>query len=132
MDLDNYVKVNERIAEFRETYKEGFITTFRGDAKDGIAFKAVVFRNAEELAHYATCDIAPATGHSFLHDDARGDDKVEEYTETVAVGRALAILGFKVEKAIASAEEMEQFQNTKTTESDKDDVKLDNRFRSKT
>lgn len=112
-DEASYVRVNDRLAEFWAKYPSGYLTTFRTESPDGTVFKAVAFRNKEEVELYGLTGVAPATGHSFLPSAIRGE-KVEEYTETVAVGRALAMLGFKVEKAIATAEEMTRFKHNKT------------------
>ena len=114
-DEAGYVRVNERIAQFREEYPEGSITTFRTLENDGVSFKAVVFRNPKEVELYGATSIAPGTGHAYLSNEHFGE-KVEEYTETVSVGRALANLGLSLEKSIASAEEMEKFQATQASD----------------
>ena len=122
----SYVKVNERLSQFRKDYPEGAIHTIRGEDKDGVFFKCLVFRNHKEIELYASSQIAAATGHAYLPDHARDDDKVEEYSETVSIGRALACLGYGVEKAIASAEEMEQF--SRLCEEKPDDEDLDDEY----
>lgn len=107
---NNYVKVNERLKAFRDQYPEGSIHTIRGEDKEGIFFKCLVFRNPNEVELYGSTGIAAATGHAYLPDYAREEEqKVEEYAETVSIGRALACLGYSVDKSIASAEEMEQY-----------------------
>lgn len=106
---NSYVKVNERLKKFRDEFPEGFIHTIRTGEEGGIYFTCLIFRNREEAELYSTSKIAPATGHAYLPDEARADDKVEEFCETVSIGRALACLGYDVEKSIASKEEMEQF-----------------------
>lgn len=127
-DAANYVRVNDRLRSFRAKYEEGFETTFRTETEKGVSFKALLFRNKAEAELYASSEIAAATGHSFLPHELSGD-KVEEYCETVALGRALAKLGFGVEKGLASAEEMEQFERNKqamdTDESDEGSDKDD-------
>jgi hypothetical protein len=109
-DSSKYVKVNDRLSAFREEYPNGYIATFREGEQGGVNFKAVVLRNADDAEVYAKTNIAAATGHAYLADEDRYDQKVEEYCETVAIGRALAILGYAVEKSIASQEEIDEFK----------------------
>ena len=111
-DKDNYVGVHERIAKFREEHKQGMITTFREKGEGGEYFKAVVFRNQDEAKLYPS--LAAASGHADILDNGK---KASEKAETVAIGRALAILGYEVKKGLASAEEMESFQERNSQES---------------
>jgi hypothetical protein len=114
-DSSTYVKVNDRLSEFRNIYPEGRITVFRTETKSGVSFKAIICKDKDDAELFAATSIAPATGHSFLPNSLQGE-KVEEYSETVAIGRALAVLGLKVEKSIASAEEMVQFNRVQEAE----------------
>lgn len=115
-DAENYVKVNERVAKFREEHQEGSIHTNREpDLHDGeggymVRFKALIFRDQKEVELYGKCGIAPATGHAELYLDG---DKVTEKCETIAIGRALAILGYEVQHSIASEEEMDSYEENK-------------------
>lgn len=120
-DLESYKKVNERLSDFRKEHPQGQISSFRTETKDGVSFKTIIVRNYDEAIVYAQSSIAASTGHSFLPNYARDNDKVEEYAETVSVGRALAMLGYGVEKSIASSEEMSQFQ--RNTQARKANVK---------
>lgn len=119
-DLNSYVKVNERLAAFREKYPEGCIVTERRSEDDGVAFVTSVYRNTEEAAKLAGLGVSASTGHAYLEFDQAGT-KSEEFTETVSLGRALANLGFSVEKSIASREEMENFYETSSYESDEEE-----------
>lgn len=103
-DKESYVGVNERLTEFYKKHPEGRVETSVTVVGDGIIVKASLYRKAEDT-------LPAATGHSFLTDMA--GDKVGEYTETVAVGRGLALMGFRVEKSIASSQEMNRFQENK-------------------
>jgi len=103
-DKESYVGVNERLLDFYKKHPEGRVETSVTVVGDGIIVKASLYRKPEDI-------IAAATGHSFLTDIA--GDKVGEYTETVAVGRALAFMGFRVEKAIASAQEITRYNKAK-------------------
>lgn len=128
-DEKNYVGVNDRIAEFREKHPQGSITTFRTTDERGVVFKAVVVRTKEEAETFAATSLAAATGHAYLPDEESGE-KMEEYAETVSVGRALANLGLKVTESVASKEEMDQYKR-KTGQSvedaEEDDEKEDKR-----
>ena len=111
-DLNSYVKVNERLEKFRKDYPEGRITTEFREFADGVLAKTVVCRNINDAQEYALTGVAPATGHAFLLKADFGD-KVLEMTETTAIGRCLAVLGYEVSKSIASFEEMKRFTTIK-------------------
>lgn len=108
--MDSYVKVNDRIAEFYEKYPEGVLHTIRTEVEGGVVFQTFVMRHKEDIEQYAALGVAKANGFSFLPDEARDDMKVEEYSETVSVGRALAKFGLSIKDSIASEEEMDQFK----------------------
>lgn len=116
MSLKDYVPVNARIMQFRETFPDGFITTEVSNTsygeKTGVRFVAKIFRNLEE----AKLNLPASTGHSELILD---DEKVLEKAETVAVGRAIALLGFSIKESIASEEEMDNFNNRASRSSPK-------------
>lgn len=107
-DLENYVSVSDRLAEFRGKFPEGCISTDRVPEEEGVSFKTSVYRTKEEAVTLGTVGTAAATGHSFLLFSDAGP-KAEEKAETTSVGRALANLGLSVENGIASREEMEDF-----------------------
>ena len=100
-DVESYVKVNTRLIEFWTKYPEGRIETSVAWYAGDYVLEARLYRDQKDT-------LPAATGHSFL--EGLGGDKVGEYTETVAVGRALALMGFQVEKSIASSEEMGRFK----------------------
>ena len=52
---------------------------------------------------------AEATGHAFVKVTEKTIEKQFEKLETIAVGRALALLGYSADGEIASSEEMEEF-----------------------
>lgn len=119
-DTKTYVGVHERLAAFRKQYPEGYETTFRAEVEGGISFKCLLFRNKDDVNLYGATSVAAASGHSFLPGELDGE-KVEEYAETVALGRALAKLGFSVENSLASSEEMDQYSRKKAKASKEDD-----------
>ncbi len=97
----DYAQVKDRIREFRGDCPKGLIETKPTIQPDGsILFKARIVKDKSDEAS------AEATGH------AMGDNKgakAFEKLETIAVGRALALLGYGADGEIASAEEMEDF-----------------------
>jgi hypothetical protein len=103
-DAESYVKVNVRLMEFWEAYPEGRIETQAEIIGEGLVVKALLYMDQSSEKPFAT-------GHAFLPN--LDGDKVGEYTETVAVGRALAFKGFRVEKSIASGEEMQRWHDRK-------------------
>lgn len=95
-----YAQVKDRLKEFRENSKDGSINTEVIPSNDGsIIIKATV-----------TSGEKSATGQSF---GKVGAGKAFEKLETIAVGRALAFLGYGADGAIASSEEMEEFEGYK-------------------
>ena len=102
--VDDYVQVNERIEKFYEKYPNGRIENTVIELTDArVTVKSAAFRDAQ--------DTLPAgEGHSFMAipgttNFTRGSEL--ENTETSAVGRALAFMGFEVKKSIASAQEVQ-------------------------
>lgn len=99
-----YAQVKDRIKAFREATTNGSITT-EVEHKDGIAImKATVI---SDLSNESS---PRASGQAFGKVDGQ---KAFEKLETIAVGRALAFLGYMTDGAIASSEEMEQFEEYK-------------------
>ena len=97
----DYVQVNERLQYFNDTYKNGKIFTKPSMVEDAVYFKAVVTPDVDKPER-------TFTGHSFGNIKK---EKALEKLETVAVGRALAFMGIGIVDSIASADEMQNFQN---------------------
>lgn len=101
---DQYATVAERIEFFYSRFPEGRISTELVTREGGeITFKALVYRSAAET-------LAAATGWA---SEREGDGDINtvaclENTETSAVGRALANLGFTASTRRPSLEEMEK------------------------
>lgn len=99
---DEYAPVAERIRLFYESHPLGRIETeLVTRTPHEVVFKATVYRNA-------TDSLAAATGWAA---EREGDGEVNlvaclENTETSAIGRALANLGFTASRRRPSAEEM--------------------------
>lgn len=103
-DLSDYALVADRIRLFYERFPAGRIVTELHSRTDReITFRALVFRGA--------ADVLPAsTGWA---SEREGDGEINrvaclENTETSAVGRALANLGFTASSRRPSREEMEK------------------------
>lgn len=102
----DYAKVVDRLNEFRRENTRGKVET-SFVIKDGqIAFKAYILKDkADEFS-------AEATGHAVEAQNSKTDKQFEKL-ETIAVGRALALLGYSAGGEIASQEEMEEFNQWK-------------------
>lgn len=99
---DDYVQVNQRIEEFYGKFPEGSIQSEIVELTDSrVTVKSFAYRTPD--------DPRPGIGHSWMNvpgttNFTRGSEL--ENTETSAVGRAIAMLGFEVKKSVASAEEV--------------------------
>lgn len=100
----DYARVAERMKQFREDNPNGLVETTPTISGTQIMFKARILKDKNNP------NSGEATGHSLL--DGKGE-KVFEKAETVAVGRALAYLGYLASGEIASSEEMEEFLSAK-------------------
>ena len=103
-DLSDYALVADRITLFYERYPAGrIVTELHSRADREITFRALVYRSAEDV-------LPAATGWA---SEREGDGEINrvaclENTETSAVGRALANLGFTASSRRPSREEMEK------------------------
>jgi hypothetical protein len=101
---DQYATVADRIALFYSRFPEGRINTELVSRADGeITFKALIYRSVQDT-------LVSATGWA---SEREGDGDINtvaclENTETSAVGRALANLGFTASAKRPSREEMEK------------------------
>lgn len=96
-----YARVPERLKLFRQDCPNGLIETKPDIQEDG----TLIF-TARVLKDKARPESAEATGHAF---GKTTGVKQFEKLETIAIGRALAILGYGASGEIASSEEMEEF-----------------------
>lgn len=102
--LADYAPVSDRITLFYERYPAGrIVTQLHSRTEREVTFRALVFRGADDLR-------PAATGWA---SEREGDGEVNavaclENTETSAIGRALANLGFTASSRRPSREEMEQ------------------------
>lgn len=98
-----YAQVKDRIKEFRSENPNGLIETTPTVTPDSIIFKARIVKDKSNPAS------AEATGHSMAKFTEKTIEKQFEKQETIAVGRALALLGYASDGEIASSDEMEAF-----------------------
>ena len=99
---NEYAQVKDRLQEFRSANPRGLIETTPTIQADGsIMFKARIVKDK------ADANSAEASGHAFGKDSKKL--KEFEKLETIAVGRALALLGYASNGEIASSEEMVDF-----------------------
>ena len=108
---DQYATVAERIELFYSRFPLGRINTELMTREQGeITFKALVYRSGDDT-------FAAATGWA---SEREGDSDINsvaclENTETSAVGRALANLGFTASSKRPSREEMEKAARVRTS-----------------
>ena len=103
-DLSAYALVADRITLFYERYPAGRIVTELVSRVDReITFRALVFRGPEDVQPAATGWASEREGDGQINQVA-----CLENTETSAVGRALANLGFTASSRRPSREEMEK------------------------
>lgn len=99
----DYAMVAQRLKQFREECPNGLIETepvIRDDGK--VIFKARILRDKNNA------DSGEATGHALSEEVGKGAKQFEKL-ETIAVGRALALLGYLASGEIASGDEMSEF-----------------------
>lgn len=99
----DYVQVKDRILFFNEEYPNGSIRTEVEHKQDGSYawMKAIVIPDVKNPERYFV-------GRSASPVD---EEKSYEKLETVAVGRALALMGIGILESVASAEEIQKFFN---------------------
>jgi len=99
----DYAQVKDRLHEFRTANPNGLIETAPTIQTDGqIIFKARILKDKADPTS------TEATGHAIGKNEG---SKAFEKLETIAVGRALALLGYASIGEIASSEEMEEYEN---------------------
>lgn len=117
---NDYAKVADRLKIFREENPNSKIMTETRSVDDGkITFKAYIWKNKDELIDLVKSGVDKETimitadSNGTAQKEIKNGDKDFEKLETVAVGRALALLGYLASGEIASSEEMEEFEDFK-------------------
>lgn len=113
-----YAKVSDRIKLFWEQNPNGKIDSEREEKDGKVRFIARIWRDSGTIVALAlsgvTTEVIKTTADATASADAiKKGDKENEKLETVAVGRALAMLGYLASGEVASMEEMEAFEKFK-------------------
>lgn len=111
----DYALVPARLKQFREDNPRAKTETTPQVEGDMIIFKAYILKDKSDP------NSADATGHSMGKNTG---NKAFEKLETVALGRALAQLGYLNNGEIATTEEMEEFNAYKENQIDEAIVQL--------
>lgn len=109
----DYASVAQRIKEFRGDHPNSKILSREKVLENGeTVFKAYIWRDRET---YISGDLDSADSDGMAKSKPGDGDKEKwfEKLQTIAIGRALAILGYLASGEIASFEEMEEFMADK-------------------
>jgi hypothetical protein len=109
-DFSDYAPVADRIAAFYQRYPSGrIVTRLHSRSEREITFRALVYRSLSDNGPAATGWASEREGDGDINTVA-----CMENTETSAVGRALANLGFMASTKRPSREEMEKAARERT------------------
>lgn len=117
-----YAKVADRLCEFRSDNPRSKIWTEHQRTEDGdYIFNAFVWRDKTELVEILSKGVSreeakfscDANGTASANAQKVEREKGFEKLETIAVGRALAMLGYAADGNVASYEEMLEFEEFK-------------------
>lgn len=109
----DYASVAQRIKEFRADHPNSKILSREKQLESGeTVFKAYIWRDRNT---YISGDLDSADSDGMAKSKPTDGDKEKwfEKLQTIAIGRALAILGYLASGEIASFEEMEEFLKDK-------------------
>ena len=118
----DYAKVADRLLEFRSQNPRSKISIkYSYDEAGNLTHTARIWKDKTECYELlkagvpaeAIAESADAEASAFMFVDQLKKEKGFEKNESIAVGRALAILGYAVSGEIASSEEMEEFEDWK-------------------
>lgn len=102
-----YAKVASRLKDFREKHPRAKIVTKPEPFGEGLVFKAEIISDLSDESS------ARATGSAMYTAKQMDQPKAFEKLETIAVGRALSLLGWLNNGEIASTEEIAEFEDMK-------------------
>lgn len=123
-----YAKVADRLNEFRSANPRSKISIkFNYDEAGNLTHHAYVWADKTEFYELLkngvdakdALESADAEGSSLMLSAKVKGEKGFEKNETIAVGRALAMLGYATSGEIASSEEMEEFEDFKKQKQEK-------------
>ena len=118
----DYAKVADRLNEFRSANPRSKISVkFSYNEKGDLTHHAYIWKDKKDFYEPLKAQVsakealesADAEGSSLMYADKVKQEKGFEKNETIAIGRALAILGYASSGEIASSEEMEEFEDFK-------------------
>lgn len=116
----DYAKVADRLIEFRSQNPRSKISVkYSYDENGNLTHTARIWKDKAEfyelMKHGVSADVinesADAEASAFMFAEQLKKEKGFEKNETIAIGRALATLGYAVSGEIASSEEMEEFED---------------------
>lgn len=115
--LEDYVTVDQRIAEFYKSFPDGSLRTYREPQlfhvgeKTFIAYAAAAYRDSDDELPGIGWAWEPVPGPTSFTRDSELQN-----AETSAWGRAIAALGFSTHDGIASREEVQARQKPERTQ----------------
>lgn len=114
----DYAKVAERLRLFREQHPHGKQeSAYEVDVDGSVVFTVWLWKDKSDLIELLKSGVtdrealrASADANGNAKGSLNGKEKDFEKLETIALGRALGMLGFSASGEIASSEEMEEFE----------------------
>ena len=129
----DYAKVADRLLEFRSQNPRSKISIkYSYDEAGNLTHTARIWKDKTECYELlkagvnaeAIAESADAEASAFMFAEQLKKEKGFEKNESIAVGRALAILGYAVSGEIASSEEMEEFEDWKNQHAEESRAKV--------
>ena len=129
----DYAKVADRLLEFRSQNPRSKISIkYLYDEAGNLTHTARIWKDKTECYELlkagvnaeAIAESADAEASAFMFAEQLKKEKGFEKNESIAVGRALAILGYAVSGEIASSEEMEEFEDWKNQQAEESRAKV--------
>ena len=129
----DYAKVADRLLEFRSQNPRSKISIkYSYDEAGNLTHTARIWKDKTECYELlkagvnaeAIAESADAEASAFMFVEQLKKEKGFEKNESIAVGRALAILGYAVSGEIASSEEMEEFEDWKNQQAEESRAKV--------
>ena len=123
----DYAKVADRLLEFRSQNPRSKISIkYSYDEAGNLTHTARIWKDKTECYELlkagvpaeAIAESADAEASALMFAEQLKKEKGFEKNESIAVGRALAILGYAVSGEIASSEEMEEFEDWKLSQAE--------------
>ena len=129
----DYAKVADRLNAFRtENPRSKISVKFSYDESGNLTHTARLWKDKTEYYEMLKAGVkaddalesCEAEGSSFMEVSRLKLEKGFEKNETIAIGRALAILGYAGSGEVASSEEMEEFEDWKSQKTEEERAKV--------